>query len=77
MSCYLLDFADIYHYHENTRQLKNKMKQNKRNRTCYVRHLNAWNAAYLISYLVFCFKLVKHTQNLSLKNSKTQDLRNM
>ena len=48
--CYLLDFLDIYHYHENTKQIKNGIKSNKRNQTCHIYHVNAWDAAYLISY---------------------------
>ena len=68
---YLLVFAEICHYHENTKQLMNEIKWNKRNQTCHFCHTNAWNPAYLMSYQASHFKCVKHVQNLSLKNSKT------
>ena len=45
---------DICHSCENTKQLKNEIKL-----TCHICHksdVNAWNAAYLISYLASCFK---------------------
>ena len=37
-------------------------------------YINARNAAYLISYLAFCFERNKHVQNFSLKHSRTQEL---
>ena len=72
---YFLDFADIYHYHENTKQLNNEMKWNKRNQTCHVCHINVWNAAYMKSYPASCFKPVKHAKTLNIKNQKIQELR--
>ena len=33
-------------------------------------HLNAWGAAYLISYLAYLFNCFKHVQNVNLKNLK-------
>ena len=72
---YLLDFTDIDHYHENTKQIKNETKQNKINQICHICHVNVWNTVYLISYVASYFKCVKHKQYLSLKNSKAQELR--
>ena len=69
-----LDFANIYHYRKNTKQLINEIKENKRNQTCHICHSNVRKVEYLISYLASCFQCVKHVQNLSLKNSKTQEL---
>ena len=43
-----------------------KMKCNSKNEVC---HINAWKTAYPISHFEFCFKLLKHVQNFSLKNS--------
>ena len=54
---YLLDSADIFHYHENTKHFNNEIKQNKRNQTCHICHVNAWKAAYLMSHLVSYFKV--------------------
>ena len=48
------DFADFYHYHENTKQVKNKFKKNKRIKT-----------GHLMSHFAPCFKYV---QNLILFN---------
>ena len=36
----LLDFADVYHYHENIKQLKNEIKWNKRNQNCFICHVS-------------------------------------
>ena len=71
---YLLNFTGIYHYHENTKQLKNEINQKKRNQTFPICHVSAWNATYLMSYLASYFKRVNHKQNLSVKNSKPQEL---
>ena len=45
--------------------------------TCHIYHVNAWNAAYLKSYLASAsyFKRVKHAENVCLEKSKTQELR--
>ena len=50
------------------------MKQKKRCKTCHIRHINARNTAYLISYRAFCFECIKYVQNFSLKHSRTQEL---
>ena len=49
------------HYQENTKQLKNEMKQKERCKTCKICHINAWNTAYFRLYLVF-----KHSRTLKL-----------
>ena len=63
---YLLDFADIYHYGKNTKQLNNKI--NQRNQICHICHVNAWKAAPHPMR-------VQLLQNLSLKNLKNQEFR--
>ena len=50
------------------------MKQNNGNKTCQIYHINARNTADLISYVAFRFKRLKYVENLSLKNSRTQEL---
>ena len=47
----LLNFSDIFHYNKSAKQLKNKMKWNKRNQICHIFHVNAWNIADLILHL--------------------------
>ena len=61
----------MYHYHGNSKQPENEIKQERR---CKVCHINARNAIYLISYLTFCLDYLKHVQNFSLKHSATQEL---
>ena len=60
-----------YHYLENTKQLKNEMKQQKKKKEIKICHVNAGITAYLISYLAFCFGRLKPVQNVSLKHSRT------
>ena len=60
---YLLDFADIYDYHENIKQLNNERKWNERNQAYHIYHVNVWKET---SHIIF--KHVKLVQNLSLKN---------
>ena len=55
---------------ENTGQ--NNFKYGHISRSVY--HVNALNAAYLISNLESYFKCVKYVQNVSLKNSKNLDI---
>ena len=50
-----------------------KQNQKKRNQTCHICHADVCNAAYSKPYRAFCFKQVKHLQNLSVKNSKSQE----
>ena len=41
----------------------------------HIYHVNAWSTGYFISHLASCFKRVKHVQNLSLQDSKIQEVR--
>ena len=70
------NFAWICDYHKNIKQRDNGIKKSKRNQTCHVYHVNAWNAAYLKLYLASAsyFKCVKHAESLCLKKSKNQEL---
>ena len=61
-------FADI-----SQKQLSNEMKSEKK--ISHIGHPDVCNAAYSKSYRASCFKQVKHLQNLSVKNSISQELK--
>ena len=50
-----------------------KLNQKKRNQTCHICHADVCNVAYSKPYRASCFKQVRHLQNLSVKNSETQE----
>ena len=66
---------DIYHYHENTKQLNDEITWDIKNQTCHICHINVWNARNITYIIPSIYKGVNHVQNKSLKNSKTQELR--
>ena len=57
------------------KEVNNGIKQNHKNETGHICHLNECNAACLMTCLASCFKRANHVQNLSLKKSEAQELR--
>ena len=69
----LINIVDIYHYHENTKPLTNKMTQNKKHPTsCRIGRVNAWNTEYqmqpskgvlkihIFIFIFICSYLLRH-----------------